>query len=152
MPGTAARAFPAVYPSILLSASPRRTTQILHTCRAVAEAVCRGMADNRPSWNPVETPAIICARTRFALCANDRYEDIVEACCDAWTDLIAARLARTNNASATGQSDVNSVNARPASGRCSFQRSLLFRRTTGVHFRWGKWASLKGLVPGIIDK
>lgn len=28
-------------------------------------------------------------KNRLALCVNDRYEDIVEACCDAWTEVIA---------------------------------------------------------------
>jgi transposase len=48
-----------------------------------------------PELNPVENIWEYLRKNKLALRVYDRYEDILEACCDAWTDLIAipARLA-----------------------------------------------------------
>ena len=48
-----------------------------------------------PELNPVENVWEYLRKNKLALRVYDRYEDILEACCDAWTDLIAipTRLA-----------------------------------------------------------
>jgi transposase len=50
-----------------------------------------------PELNPVENVWEYLRKNKLALRVYDRYEDILEACCDAWTDLIAipTRLAST---------------------------------------------------------
>ena len=42
-----------------------------------------------PELNPVENVWEYLRKNKLALRVYDRYEDILEACCDAWTDLIA---------------------------------------------------------------
>ena len=50
--------------------------------------------DYSPELNPVENVWEYLRKNKLALRIHDRYEDIVDACCKAWTDLIAdpARL------------------------------------------------------------
>ena len=48
-----------------------------------------------PELNPIENVWEYLRQNQLSLCVYDRYEDIVDACCAAWTDLVAlpARLA-----------------------------------------------------------
>ena len=62
-----------------------------------------------PELNPVENVWEYLRKNKLALRIHDRYEDIVEACCEAWNDLIAdPARTRIDHATRLGQSVMNS--------------------------------------------